>query len=156
MLTSLCTFLLGRLHPFTLQSLLPICHVPTHLFAACLLSDLSRQGGLSPSIRPMSSSGRPLTGFARPGTGSARPGTTSSNKPGTALSAALKGARPGTSSTRPLTTSGRWDLDQDVLVLRTSYSVSANMWSTVACQKEYTGLTVTPAAEILRATAWQR
>lgn len=55
----------------------------------------------------MSSSGRPLTGFARPGTGAARPGTTSSNKPGTALSAALKAARPGTSSTRPLTTSGR-------------------------------------------------
>lgn len=57
---------------------------------------------------PMSSSGRPVTGFARPGTGTARPGTTSGNKPGTALSAALKGARPGTGSTRPLTTSGRY------------------------------------------------
>ncbi|XP_067894932.1 tetratricopeptide repeat protein 8 isoform X2 [Heterodontus francisci] len=39
------------------------------------LSGISKAGGPSPAVRPMSQSGRPITGFVRPGTQSGRPGT---------------------------------------------------------------------------------
>eukprot|EP00983_Pelagomonas_calceolata_P077484 1153875-Pelagomonas_calceolata.AAC.1 len=52
-----------------------------HWHRGLLPVSYNTQGGMSPAVRPMTSSGRPVTGFARPGTSSrtgfARPGTSS-------------------------------------------------------------------------------